>query len=79
MSQKIQIVLSYLGAYEEKISPEMVWKLLGMSRQGEKWNHFMVDLGRHHLLSKSWNYTMLDLIKKFFKNVTYIQLFKQKW
>ena len=50
-----------MAAYAEKISSEMVWKLLGMSRQGEKWNHFMVDLGRHHLLSKSWNCTMLEL------------------
>ena len=41
----------------KKVS-EMVWKLFGMSRQGEKWNHFMVDLVRHHLLSKSWNCTI---------------------
>ena len=31
----------------------MVWKLLRMSRGDEKWIHFMVDLGHHHLLSKS--------------------------
>ena len=46
----------------------MVWKLFGMSRQGEKWNHFMVDLVRHHLLSKSWNCTISVFVIVFIGN-----------